>query len=83
MTNTVPLIRSFPYVVRVEERKKSAYVEGSGIGKEAQFKDESLGWYAVLDNHHAFFIGFDKPDLRQGDTVLMTIERVKVIGEQR
>lgn len=64
-------------IVHVEEEFKPAYIVGSGIGKDAQFITQSLGWFAYLQgSHEALHLGMDKPTLAKGDKVRITVEKV-------
>lgn len=64
-------------VVEVVEEFKPAYVIGSGIGKDAEFVNQSLGWFVYLKgSHEALHLGPDKPTLAKGDKVKITVEKV-------
>lgn len=62
-------------ITAIEERKDRRYL--SGIGDEAVFTDISLGWFLFLTgSHEAIHVGMEKPDLRVGDKMKITIEKV-------
>ncbi len=49
-----------------------------GIGKDAEFEDDSIGWWAVLgDSRIAFHLGTKEPALKKGDRIRLTIEKEK------
>lgn len=61
-------------VSQVTERFKSVYQHG--VGKEAVFTSVSVGWYVHLrDSYESFFVGYEKPNLLEGDIVTITIEK--------
>jgi hypothetical protein len=61
-------------VSQVTERFKSVYQHG--VGKDAVFTNESLGWYVHLrDSYESFYVGREKPDLLEGNLVSITIEK--------
>lgn len=60
-------------VASVSERTRKEYVFGSG--KEAVFRDEPLGWFVALEgSHEALWVGTERPDLRPGDRVKISIQ---------
>jgi hypothetical protein len=62
-------------VAAVEERYNKVHVRG--IGKETEFRDDSLGWFVKFAQHQiAIRVGDNKPDLGPGDRVRLTLERV-------
>lgn len=62
-------------VERVEERFHREYQHG--IGKDAVFKNISLGWFLVLrGSHEAIYVGNESPKILGGDSVQITIEKV-------
>lgn len=55
-------------------KSKKKYV--SGIGKNAVFDDEPLGWFLHLEgSHEVIFMGIEKPELKDGDKIRITIEK--------
>lgn len=63
-------------VVRVYERTKEVYL--GGIGKEAVFREESLGWFVHLfGSDESIFLGTEKPDFEAGDKIKITFEKVE------
>ena len=59
-------------VVKVEQRFKRNYV--NGVGKEAQFTEETLGWFVALaGSHEALRCGDTKPNISKGDIALVRI----------
>lgn len=62
-------------IVYIEEHFRPRYI--AGIGKDATFDQESLGWFILLDgSHEAIQVGRDKPDWKKGETVRISFERV-------
>lgn len=62
-------------ITAIEEHKQQDYV--SGVGDSATFKERSLGWFLFLQgSHEAIHVGMEKPDLRVGDKMKITIEKV-------
>lgn len=62
-------------ITAIEERKSRDYV--SGVGETAVFQEISLGWSLFLTgSHEAIHVGMDKPDLKVGDKMKITIEKV-------
>lgn len=64
----------------VEERFHEVWV--SGAGKDAKTRQESLGWFVVLDTGAGFGFGAQKPDCLTGDNVFLEFRRSKHDGEQ-
>lgn len=63
-------------VVAVEERFKDVYV--SGFGDKAVFERRSLGHFAFLrGSYEALHVGYEKPDLKPGDEIKISIEKVE------
>ena len=63
-------------VSSVEERKKSVHVRG--VGKDAKFQEVSEGWWVNFNDWKtAAHVGRDRPNIKAGDTVKMTMEVVK------
>lgn len=61
-------------VSSVEERFSSSWVRG--VGKEAEFRDDSLGWFVTFLQHQiSIRVGDNRPDLGPGDHVRLTLER--------
>lgn len=58
----------------VEERYSRTYVRG--LGKEAEFREDSLGWFVTFSQHQVSIrVGDNRPDLGPGDRVHLTLER--------
>lgn len=61
-------------VLKIEERKTSIWK--SGVGSDAVFEDKSLGFFAQFEgSYESLFLGHEKPNLKAGDTVDITITR--------
>lgn len=57
------------------EHSKRVYIKG--IGKEAEFEDESKGWFLHLEGSwEAIYVGVTRPDIEKGDTVLISISKL-------
>lgn len=62
-------------VAKVEERAAKRWVRG--VGKDAEFAEDSEGWYVVLDSWPAaLHFGKHRPDISSGDRVKITVEAV-------
>lgn len=62
-------------VTAIEERKERRYL--SGFGEDTKFTEVSLGWFLFLaGSYEAIHVGMGKPDLRVGDKMKITIEKV-------
>lgn len=61
-------------VVKVEERFRRVYV--SGIGKEAIFDEESIGWYVTTSSGISLCVGPVNPGWKDGDVIELSIRRV-------
>jgi len=62
-------------VLHVKEMFERKHV--SGVGNEAIFADESIGWYIWLEgSYESICVGQQKPELQVGDRVNITIERI-------
>lgn len=49
----------------------------SGFGDSAVFERTSKGWFIFLSgSYEKLHLGFDKPDIKVGDKVKITIEKV-------
>ena len=59
-------------ISKVEERFSQRWV--SGTGSAALFKQNSLGWWIVIDQL-AIHAGPDKPDFEAGELVKLSIEK--------
>lgn len=62
-------------VVSVTEHKSKRYV--SGVGDAAVFEEVSAGWFVRISESSAIGVGATRPDLKPGDTVLLTMEKVE------
>jgi hypothetical protein len=61
-------------VQSVTERFDTKWV--CGLGKEAIFRKESMGWYIRLeDSWEALFVGYEEPNITAGDRVKITITK--------
>ncbi len=47
-----------------------------GVGKDAEFQENTAGWYITLDGSLSLYIGEEEPKLRAGDRVKVTVEKV-------
>lgn len=56
----------------VVESTTAEYV--SGYGKDAVFRNVSLGWWIHFDGNWSMCVGAEKPKISAGDTVRITIE---------
>lgn len=63
----------------IEERFHEVWV--SGAGKNAKTRQESLGWFLVLDTGAGFGFGALEPECRVGDDVFLEFRRSKHEGE--
>ena len=62
-------------IMNLAERFKPVYQ--GGTGKEAYFKDVSIGWYMHLQgSFEAIYIGLEKPNLQAGQLIKITMEPV-------
>ena len=62
-------------VIAIEERKDHKYV--SGFGPDTVFADVSRGYFVTLEgSYESLGVGMEKPDLRVGDKMKITIEKV-------
>ncbi len=64
------------YIFSIIERFRQVHV--SGIGKDALFRQESLGWFFCLEPGMFFIgVGSEKPtDYREGDRITLTMEKL-------
>lgn len=63
-------------IKKVEERYYKSHV--SGVGKDAEMKDVSLGWYATfVEDPVAAYLGLTETGLSAGDKVKLTLEKVE------
>jgi hypothetical protein len=71
---------TYTRVQRVWERKRRVYVEG--FGEKAQFREETMGWYAHLGgSYESIHLGDEKPELEPGDVMKITLEKVDGAGD--
>lgn len=55
---------------------KTAKIWVSGFGDAAIFEDRNCGWFLHLEgSHEAIFMGIEKPELKEGDKIKITIEK--------
>lgn len=60
-------------VKSVEHRVAKRWVRGTG--KDAEFEDNSIGWYMVFQEWPvAMFVGEDQPTAKINDRIKMTME---------
>lgn len=61
-------------VKEVEERAARKWVRG--VGKDAEFKDKSEGWYVTFEDWPAAaHVGMNQPDVKPGDRVKFSMEK--------
>lgn len=61
-------------IKRVEQRFEKRHI--SGVKEDAKFDDVSTGWWVVFEGWSTLmFFGLDEPELKAGDTMLMTITK--------
>jgi hypothetical protein len=64
-------------VKSVSRRTTQRYIPGSGLGKDARFRELDLGWYVHLDgSQEALHLGAEQPELAPGDSIKVTLERL-------
>ncbi len=62
-------------VARVEQRFVRQWVRG--VGKDAEFTDDGQGWWLKLETMPtSMYLGEEKPGLKEGDRVALTVEKV-------
>ena len=61
-------------VQRVEHRIARRWVRG--LGRDAEFDDDSLGWWVVFQSCASMYLGREKPGLVAGDRVRVTVEKM-------
>lgn len=62
-------------VEQVREHFKTVHLEGTG--KDARFKNDSLGWYVLFEGSgECLYFGETRPELNVGDKVKITFERI-------
>lgn len=62
-------------VVEVNEIFRKEHVRGAG--PEAEFRDVSRGWFAILEgSYEALHLGMEKPELKAGDKIELRIRKV-------
>lgn len=75
MTDKTRYVISDARAIRIEKRSRQIYV--SGIGKDAIFHTQDLGWWLLITgSHEAIFLGEEQPDIQEGDKIRITLERV-------
>jgi len=75
-TSEKPRVRYVTHsVVRgVDERFTQEWIVG--VGKEAVFRQRSLGWFLYLGgSFEAIYVGAEKPEFNVGDQVKITFEK--------
>lgn len=64
------------FVEEAEERFRN--VHAHGVGPNAVFMSESLGWYITFTNsYESLCVGKEKPFLERGDAVNIIIEKAE------
>lgn len=65
---------TFSHVLDIRERHNEVWQ--SGVGKDAKFKSQSLGYFVLLEgSYEAIHLGAEPPELKIGDRVKITIEK--------
>lgn len=66
----------FGRVDEVKEAFNTYYV--SGVGKDALFESESIGWFVHFRDPAigSFYLGAERPDYEPNDVIKITLERV-------
>lgn len=60
-------------VTALSEKHDKHYMRG--VGKEAEFRQTSRGWFVKLANsYESLFIGLEKPNIKIGDIATITFE---------
>ena len=65
--------------ISVEERFAPERTTNKDAEGKWQFGAESLGWFVKISAHAAIAVGAERPDIKAGDTVRITLE--KVVGQ--
>ncbi len=66
-------------IFSIVERFKQVHV--SGAGKDALFRQESLGWFICLEpGFYMLGIGPEKPEFREGDQIKLTMEKINAFA---
>jgi hypothetical protein len=67
---TIPTrVRSVDRITRLSSARK--------VGEDVLAVHDDLGWYVLLEgSHEHLYLGHEEPELRAGDLVRVTIERV-------
>ena len=63
-------------ILKVERRERVA----SGLKNEkgdAVLTNEDLGWWIAFPGNFSIHVGNEEPDLKEGDKVILTIEKAK------
>ena len=60
-------------VLKVEERFRRRWV--SGAGPDAVFREESLGWFVIMDGG-TMSMGSEEPQFAAGDVVRLSIGKI-------
>lgn len=69
--------RQFSKVIKVWNPTKKKYI--GGVGKDASFEDESLGWHILIDgSNDGLHVGPEQPDVSVGDTVEISVRKVGI-----
>lgn len=63
------------YATKVEQHRIKQYI--SGVGSSTQFSERDAGWFLYMEgSHEAVYLGDEMPEIRPGDKIEITIERV-------
>lgn len=63
-------------VKSIEHRFVKQWIRG--VGKDAEFKEDSIGWYVTFEENPStsIYMGHTETHLKKGDRLKMTLERV-------
>ena len=75
MTNAeITIYVIYSHVVEVKEHFSKVHV--AGVGTDATFSDQSLGWYVLFEgSQECLYFGEVRPELSAGDKVKISFER--------
>lgn len=59
-------------VTAVFEKKEQRHIEG--VKDAASFEYKSLGWWITVDKLTTFYIGTEKPDLKEGQPISIILQ---------
>lgn len=58
-------------ITRVWEAEHTRHV--GGVKDEAAFETEKLGWYIEVNRLTSFFVGYEKPDAKEGEPITICL----------